>query len=273
MRFTKFGFSLFLSLLGVALWGQTATTTGATQDPKAISILTQALTVAGGAQAINSVSDYTATGNITYYTGDPINGTVTLAGLGLLSFRLDATLPSGVRSWAVQNGVITNKSETGAVSSTATPKVVPSSEAVTYRSPLFPNAIAFPTRPLLNLTTVGNQRYGLFYQGEVQVDGETVYDVQIQVMLPPSSSSQSSAAPLRTRDLLIDASTFQIVRVIEEYVPHVRHEYRYSDYQAVKSVLFPFAIAEYIGGQAVSSIQLNSVALNQGLQTSSFALQ
>ncbi len=77
------------------------------QDAHALSLLSQALAVGGGAQAVAAISDYTATGNITYYADEAAQGTVTAMGTNSQEFRLDATLPSGVRSWAVHDGTPT----------------------------------------------------------------------------------------------------------------------------------------------------------------------
>jgi hypothetical protein len=97
MRYARFG--LFCALLSIVpAWSkqplpqqtQTATPTPATKDPQAVSILNQALSVAGGMPAISAIADYTATGNMTYYSSQDVQETVTLRGLGLGQFRMGA---------------------------------------------------------------------------------------------------------------------------------------------------------------------------------------
>src|ERR1700722_2251304 len=70
------------------------------RDPQAITILTQALNAAGGTSAVVGVPHYTATANVTYYwAGEQVEGTAVLKGRGTGQFRVDATLPDGMRCW------------------------------------------------------------------------------------------------------------------------------------------------------------------------------
>ena len=127
-----------------------STTSGApVQDPQAVTVLNQAVAAAGGVQAISAVLDYTAKGNITYYGSEQVQGLVTVQGLiSGGNIRIDATLPTGVRSWAVHDGIVSIKSETGKVTSLIQPSNVPSSDAFPYKTPLFPTSLIFPTQPL-----------------------------------------------------------------------------------------------------------------------------
>src|SRR2546426_7483455 len=76
------------------------------RDPQAVAVLTQALSVVGGSAAIGSIRDFVATGSITYYwAGQEIQGTLQIRQAGLGNLRLDANLPSAVRSWSVHRGV------------------------------------------------------------------------------------------------------------------------------------------------------------------------
>jgi hypothetical protein len=59
----------------------------------------------------------------------------------------------------------------------------------------------------------------------------------------------------------------------DAFPKHVIHQLRYSDYRSVKSVLVPFSIAEFMGGQQIWAIHLDQISFNSGLQDSSFDLQ
>jgi len=102
--------SLLLLLVSCAISAhlaaqQTATSQTVQKDPQALSVLTQALNAAGGSAALSPIQDFKGTGTITYYWGgEEVNASVTVKGRGTGQFRLDATLPDGVRSWAVNNG-------------------------------------------------------------------------------------------------------------------------------------------------------------------------
>jgi hypothetical protein len=86
MRFTRFSLLLCFLILNVSVRSQQtqplSTPPPAPKDPQAVSVLNQALTVAGGAAAIRAIADYTATGNITYHWNPEVQGVVTVRGLG-----------------------------------------------------------------------------------------------------------------------------------------------------------------------------------------------
>jgi len=140
MRFARFG--LFCLILVVfPAWSkrphppqqtQTATPTPAAKDPQAVSILNQALSVAGGIPAISAIADYTATGNMTYHSSQDMQGTVTLRGLGVGQFRMDVNLQNGVRS-EVDSDTSTIKFENGM--------------SRRYNVPMSPGRFSIPTLP------------------------------------------------------------------------------------------------------------------------------
>lgn len=238
-----------------------------TQDSQAVSVLTQALNSAGGSSAYRSISDYTATGNIAYHSGE--QGTVTVRGFSGEDVRIDASLPAGTRSWAVYQGMVSTKAEDGAVSSmTAPTSAVSSSDAFPYQTPRFPGSLFFPFRQLG--TVLGNPAsFTISYKGVTQIDGHSVHDIQFQRGLPASTTFVSA----HSRELFIDTSTLQIVMMRETLPKGVLHEVHYSDYQTTNGVLMPFVIAEDMGGQPTWSIELNQVSFNTGLQESSLAIQ
>ena len=70
MRLVRCGLLLCYFVLSVSVWArqtqQVSTPSAASRDPQAVTVLNQALSVAGGAAAITAIADYTGTGNITY---------------------------------------------------------------------------------------------------------------------------------------------------------------------------------------------------------------
>ncbi len=255
----------FISLLlPAALFAQVQPT--ATQDPQAVSVLNQALTAAGGATAHRAVTDYTASGTITYHNNPDVQGTVSVKGLNSVAIRIDATLPTGVRSWAVHDGVATTKHENGKLSVAANPPNVPSSDAFPYQTPLFPSSIAFPYH---QLTTVLASPFSISYKGITQVDGHSVHDIQVQRV---SAGGFDPMRQYHAREFFIDTTTLQIV-MSQDLVPYnVVHQVHYSNYTVVSGVLVPFGIAEQLGGTPTWTIQLGQFAFNSGLQDSAFAL-
>jgi hypothetical protein len=271
MRFSRSGVLLCLLLLNISVSGQqTQQATTPTQDPQAVSVLNQALTVAGGAPAILAIQDYMGSGSITYPEQDA-QGTVTVLGLRGTEFRMDANLPAGMRSWAVDDGVITSKSEAGTIWSMALKEAVPSSDAFPFQTPLFPASIAFPDRQLA--AVVGNPSYELTYKGVVQIDGHTVYDIQLRRSSSQSASGSTSVLPPRSKDIFVDTTSFQVVKVSDTLPKGVQHELHYSDYRPVVGVLMPFSITEDVAGQEGWTVQLSQIIFNTGLQEASFVIQ
>jgi hypothetical protein len=277
MRSALFGLLIFV-LLGASGWAQQPTSspqatapTPAPQDSQAVSVLNQALTVAGGTSAIRAIQDYTATGNISYPSQQDAQGTVTVLGMNGTEFRMDANLPAGTRTWAVAGGVITTKNEKGTIWSMAPKGPVPSSDAFPYQTPLFPASIAFPTRQLAAL--VGNPSYSLSYKGVSQVDGHSVHDIQFQRGSSAVANTGSFTLPPRTRDIFIDTGTFQIIKVSDTLPKGIPHELHYSNYQAATGILMPFSISEDIGGQQSWTVQFNQFTFNTSLQEASFTIQ
>ncbi len=275
MRFARFGLVLSFLLLNISVWGQqtqqTTTPTPEPQDPQAVSVLNQALAVAGGTAAIRAVQDYTATGTISYPSQQDGQGPVTIQGMNGTEFRMDANLPAGTRSWAVAEGVITTKNEQRTMWSMAPKGPVPSSDAFPFQTPWFPASVAFPVRQLAAL--VGNPSYSLSYKGITQVDGHSVHDIQFQRGSSAAVSSSGVTLPPRTRDIYIDTATFQIVAVSDTLPKNIPHELHYTAYQMTSGVLMPFSISENVEGQQSWVLQLNQISFNKGLQEASFAIQ
>jgi hypothetical protein len=240
----------------------------ATQDPQAVSVLNQALGAAGGATAHRAVTDYTGSGTITYHNNPDVQGTVSIKGLNSIAIRIDATLPTGIRSWAVHDGVATTKLENGRLSVAANKPNVPSSDAFPYQTPLFPSSIAFPYQQLT--ISLASPSFSISYRGIAQVDGHSVHDIEVQLV---SAGGVDPMSLYVARDFFIDTSTFQIVMTQDLVPKNVVHQIHYSNYTAVSGVLVPFAIAEELGGQATWTVQLSQIKFNSGLQDSDFGLQ
>ena len=234
-----------------------------TQDPQAVSILAQCLGVSGGAAAISAIRDYTANGNITYYWADaPVQGTVTLQGLGAGNFRLDAALPDGTRSWAVSNGQGFVRDFNGTT------------------SPLYFNdaanlgGFAFPFLSIaksLSDTSVSVASLGL-----TQLNGQTVYQIQLRKSPSASVDPNGKMSRAETQIYEIDSSTFQLVDVQYLTFPNdhtsqtISHELQYSGFQKVNGLLLPFTITELISGQQTMTIQLSTFDFNTGLSDAMF---
>lgn len=262
MRFSRFLLFVSVLLLWFPVKGQqsqpTPTLPPATKDPQAVTLATQVLAAAGGVTAVTAITDYTATGNITYHWGDDVQGTVTVRGEGFGPLRIDAYLPSGVRSESILNGLTTTKAEDGGTLQRHT------------QSPINPSRLVLPyilLRPAL--TSPG---YNLLYKSAVQVGIQSLQDIQLQRVLPVSNQTSSLAAYF-TVDYFIDPSTFQVVMMQDQVVPnHTIRQIHYANYTKASGVLVPFSISVQHSGQSTWAIQLSNISFNTGLQDTDFQL-
>jgi hypothetical protein len=242
---------------------QTTPPLTAQRDPRAIQILTQVLSVAGGIAAVTAVQDYTGTGTITYnWAGDQVPGTVTVMGRGTAQFRLDATLSNGVRTWAVSGG-------NGFISEiNGTTHMIVSHNTFNLGS---------LTLPLTYLCfALNNTSTSIAYIGLETINGEQVQHIQTQTIFGPSVDPLGMLWALSKRDFFIDASTFYVASTLDMNHPdnswavNYPHVMQYSNYRSVSGILVPFAISETNSGQTSYTIQLSQVSFNSGLQDSNF---
>jgi hypothetical protein len=270
----RFALLLSILLLGVPAWAQQAQTvttpTPAPQDPQAVSVLNQALGVAGGATAIGTVTNYSATGNVTYHWNPDEQGSVTVRAMGPEAVRVDASLSNGVRSSAIQDGRTMVKAANGTVTQFPPQYPVPSSDAFPYQAPMFPSSLVLPHLVLTNV--LNSATHSIAYEGIVQVDGRSVHDVRIQ-WIPVGAPEPANISEYATKDVFIDTTTFEI-SMIEEMVPkHTMRQVRYSNYTPVNGVMVPHSVSEQVGGQQTWDITISQIIFNSGIQDSDFVLQ
>jgi hypothetical protein len=276
MRSLRFGLLLFLLSLCLSVWAQQtanqqqASAASGGQDPQAVGVLNQSLAAAGGATAIRAITDYTATGNVSYHWNPEEEGTVAIQGLGVTGIRIDAYLPSGVRSQAIHEGQTSIKGPQGNLWQYPPSYSIPSSEAFPYQPPLFPSGLVMPYLPLA--LVLNNARYSISYLGVVQVDGQSVHDIQVQRILANPTKPDSMAWYHRI-DFFITVDTLQIVMTQDNVPNNVVHQVRFSNYKQLGGILVPFAISERMGGQNTNDFQLSQVNFNLGLQDSAFVIQ
>jgi hypothetical protein len=244
--------------------GGQATTTQApvSKDTQAVSVLTQALNAAGGLSAIGAIQDFTATGNITYYWDQPVQGTVTVRGRGLHEFRLDATLADGVHSWFVNSSTSFQENPDGST------LPLPSQNIVK------PANLTFP---LLHLVmAIQDAAVTVSYGGLVTHDGQQVHDILIQRTFPQSSDPLGALGRITKAHIFIDPNALTIQSILDTAYRRdlgpgeFSHEMQFSNYQAVNGVFVPMSVTEFISNQQTETIQLTQINFNTGLADSDF---
>jgi hypothetical protein len=248
----------FFALPTPAQQGQSKPVPPQSKDAQAIAILTQVLSVAGGTKAISEVTDYSATGHITYHLAREIQGSVTIRGSGLDQVRLDADLGSGIRSEATSQGEVNLRTEDGTVSQ------------ISPQAPLSPPSIVLPY--LLLAPILNSSGFSVSYNGIVNLAGTSAHDIQIQRLLPTLSDPNDPHREYLIAHFFIDASSFHVLMMRDVVLIHNIREILYSDYRVVDGKLVPFSI-EQKGGHQPCSIQLDHITFNAGVQDSEFHLE
>lgn len=249
-------------LITVLPTGAQQTSTPATKDPQAIGVLTQSLNAVGGLSVVAAIQDFTETGSITYnWAGEQVQAAVTVRGMGTSNFRLDATLPNGMRTWAVSgySGVL----------------ITPNGSSVSLAAYNLMTAGSL-TIPYLRITALLNDTTtSISYLGPVTFNGVQAIQVHF-VPNNPYFAGVSSLAALGTFDLYFDPQSSLVLGLTEtchsenNFISTAIHEIDFTNYQASGNLVAPYTVTEKIGGQATWSVSIASISLNTGLTASTF---
>jgi outer membrane lipoprotein-sorting protein len=263
VRFSRLLFVVSILILCLPVLAQQTQQATAPQpaprDAQAVSLVTQALVVAGGAAAFNAITDYTATGNITYYGLMNAQGPVTISGRGPSEFRLDASLAAGTRSIVINGAQTTTSDPTGILNQR------------NIQAPMMTGNFVLPYRQLA--AVFNNAQFSLAYNGIVQIDGHSLYDIRAIRILPGQNDPTGSIRIFHTVDFFIDSSTLQLY-MTQDALPRrgAPRIIQYSNYQTASGVLVPLSINETVGGQQSYTLNLTQINFNVGLQDATFDL-
>jgi hypothetical protein len=237
----------------------------AQRDPQALAILSQAVASSGGLTALTAIQDIKGIGTITYYwAGQDVPGSVSLYGKGLNQFRMDATLPDGVRSLII-NG------PTGALISQDGQRT-----KLPYYSIMTGGTLAFPLVRIAAALT--DSSTSLSYLGPVSWNNSQALKLHVAPSVDPSLRVDSRLKGLGEFDLYLDPTSNQLVEIAErvwwggDLTQTYSREILFSNYALLSGLSVPLSISEKFGGQQTWSLSLTSVAFNTGLSDSLFTL-
>ena len=237
-----------------------------TRDSQALGILGQALNAGGGLQAVMAVQDFTANGNITHFWADqPVQGSVTIKGLGVANFRMDENLPTGTESWVASKAEGSEKTIDGKISD------------LVWANQFKRLSLTFPLA--LIASAVDNASLQVTYNGQTSYQGHSAYDVRIQQILPSVVDPKGTSSARIAQDFLIDSSTFAILGMRDQLYGEssnqapLPHEIQFSNVQSQNGVQVPLGVSEFINGQHTWTLQLSSISFNTGLTSTDFVLQ
>lgn len=234
----------------------------AQRDPQAVAILSQALNTCGGQAAVAAISDFTATGSVTYYWNPSQTGSVTIQARGLREYRIDAALPDGLHSSVTNVSASFQKNPDGVVSS------LPSQNTRKLVAATFPMFYV--------LEALQDASLSVSYGGEVLHNGQQAHEIIVRRNFRTNADPGVAQSSISKAHIFIDPNTFAVQSMVDTAyrrdgdAGEFPHEIRLSAYQAVNGVLFPFSITEFIAGQQTMSVQLNQVVFNKGLTDSAF---
>jgi len=240
-------------------------TTAPQRDQQALAILNQSLAATGGARKLATIQDFIAAGSITYFwAGDQVQGAATIRAVGTTSFRIDANLPRGARSWAIASGK-------GALRET---------NGQNHLNP-FSNAIHLPSLTFPQwkiLAALSDSSLSIQYSGVTNYRGSPVNIIRVVEPVSTSTDPSGIVSHLSAMEFLIDVSTSRVRRNTDAFHPpfhpmqDVGHEIAFADYRPISGSLVPFSIAEALAGQETWTLQLSSIAFNTGLTSADFQL-
>lgn len=235
-----------------------------TKDSQALSVLTQSMNAIGGLAAISTIQDYTGTGNITYYwAGEEVQASAAVRGMGIGGFRLDATLPTGVR--------------TSACSGYAGVLITPDGKRST---PSFYNQMTTGsmTLPYIRIAAaMSDATTSIMYVGPSAIDGKQFLQIHFAPTFGANSPGHGKLVGLGAFDVFLDPSSLLVTKLSEiahsdaDYNQTLSHELDFSNYQKVGNIAAPLTVSETLSGQTTWSLTLTSLSFNGGLTSDIFA--
>jgi hypothetical protein len=264
VRLRPFAFALaVLSCIFASPASAQQASTGATQNPTAISLATNSVAVLSGSVQI---SDITLTGTATRIAGsDTGSGTVTLKALGTSNSRMDLSLSDGTfgEMRTAQSGAPQGQwlASSGAYNSMAT------HNCFTDAAWFFP--------ALSILTQLSNPNLIATYVGQETKAGVGVYHLQLSIQSP--SDPTGLLQRLSAEDVYLSASTYLPVALVFQTHPdndaltNIPVEVDFSNYQAVNGVQVPFQIQKFVNGTLFVDLTIQNATLNSGLAVSAFS--
>lgn len=260
LRVLAFSVSLF-TLLSYSVRAQETTS-----DAQGVAFLTQTLNAVGGAQALATVQDFTATGTITYYwAGEAVQAPATVKVKGGHRFRLDAKLPEGTRTWVINYGTSFLREADGKVIE------IPAHNTINLGIPTFPfYKIEAALSDSLSVVT---------YQGQTSDAQGPLHNLRVQRHFSAETDPDGSLARLCVADYFIDAQTGLLFKIMDMTHPNdnveedLPHELIFANYVTVKGINVPMFVREKVFGQAVWDLQLANVSFNTGLTDLDFSTE
>ena len=233
-------------------------------DPMAVDLLRQSLNFSG--MTANPFSTFTAHGTITYYwAGQPVTGSATIRARGNDQFRLDASLPDGIRSLSTSRQGGSRKGPDGIVSEIPAHTTV-NSGIVTLPYPSIAAHLA-------------DADATISYVGQGEAAGRSAHQVRVTRNFPEEADPRGLLAELFRTDYFIDAQSFLVMRIedathsVQSMTDSYPHVVEFEEYTAASGIAVPALVRDKVGGQTTWEFRLSDIRFNSNLQDGDFSLQ
>ena len=234
-------------------------------DPQAVSVLQQALNVSGA--AMNPVRSFTASGTITYFwAGNPVQGAARIRARGHDQFRLDADLPEGTRSVAINRQGGRRKGADGKLDE------IPAHNTMSAGTVL--------TLPYASIAAVlEDPAATLSYLGLADLAGRPAHRVRVTKYFPSGSDPEGILRKLSRMDYFVDvqtglvSKTEDVTHPVENLAEEYSREVELDGYTAINGVAVPTVVREKVAGQTTWEFRLSAIAFNGNLSDADFSLQ
>jgi hypothetical protein len=234
--------------------------------PSGVTVLTQALNTSGAANPLNPVRSFTASGTITYFwAGKQIQAPATVRARGRDQFRVDATLPTGTRSTAINGDSGARKDESG--------KLTP----VPIHNTLSMGGSSFPY--LSMAAVLSDPAFTVSYLGLVQSGARQLHQVRVARNVSLKQDPSGLLTKLSQTDYFIDSQTNLVVKTadlthpIETATRDYPREMELDGYTAMNGVTVPTIVREKINGQTMWEFHLSTITFNPNLTDTDFSVQ
>lgn len=258
-------FFLAMVLSPCTFWAQTS----APKDPRAVSLLSSAVSALANGTNISSV---TLTGAVTRPAGSEVEtGAVTLKALGGGEGRMDLTLTNGPRSEVV------NQSQGALAGEWSGPDGV--AHAMAQHNALVPAAWFFPALALAE--ALNDPSVQVAYVDKEMMGGVAVQHVQFWRVVPSGISSAAASGLLEhltTVNVYLAAANSLPVALDFNVHPDdnealdIPVEVQYSNYQKQNGMLLPTHVQKFINNSLLLDLNITGVAVNTNLSASDFAV-
>jgi hypothetical protein len=234
------------------------------RDPQALALLSEVVSSGGGIGAIKAIDDFRSSGNITLeQSGKEIHGTFLIKARGALNqLRLEIDTAPGREVLTIDGTAMSRKQPDGKLRQIQNQHT---------------DNIGSTINPLPQLASaLTDADTSVTDLGTFETDGPTLRRIAIQKILPRKEDIVGSLSNLTKREFDIDSQTLRVVSINEllpldgHLLPTIKHRIIFGDYRPISGVLFPYTATEFISDQKLSTMALQEVQVNIGVQDSDF---